>query len=272
VLQLLFHERNAMITSEEVPLTEYLHPGVYVTEIALNAKPIEGVPTSTSAILSEIVAEARRLLGPLAPDWTETNNRDPGVALLELFAWLGETLVYRADPLPERGVLHASRLAAAALALVADREQPGDSVLNRVRFFDGRLLDAGDLAAEQDYVRRRMDRHNRELHGPGIVRGLEVCVNNESDGRSTVVVTPGYALDVHGREIVLEEELALPVSVAFSCALVIARRKRDVPKGIALESSAECEFLIVNAPADEDFSLARLEKTANGWQVVRATT
>src|SRR5206468_884152 len=121
-------------------------------------------------------------------------------------------------------------------------------------------------------VRRRMDRHNRELHRPGIVRGLEVCLNNESGGRSTVAITPGYALDVHGREIVLEEELALPLSAAFSCAFVIARRKRDVPKWIALESSAECEFLIVDTPADQDFSLARLEKTANGWQVVRAAT
>jgi len=253
-------------------MAEYLHPGVYVTEVASNAKPIEGVSTSTSAVMGAIVAEARRLLGPLAPDWTEPDNRDPGVALLELFAWLAETLVYHADPLTERGVLHASRLAATALALVADREQPCDSVLKRVRFFYGRLLDADDLTAEQNYVRRRMDRHNRELHRPGIVRGLEVYVNNEGGGRSTIAVTPGYALDAYGREIVLEEELALPLSAAFSCAFVIARRRRDVPKWIALESSDECEFLIVNTPADEDFSLARLEKAANGWQVIRAAT
>jgi hypothetical protein len=110
------------------------------------------------------------------------------------------------------------------------------------------------------------------LHRPGIVRGLEVCVNNEGGGRSTIAVTPGYALDAYGREIVLEEELALPLSAAFSCAFVIARRQRGVPKWIALESSDECEFLIVNTPADDDFSLARLEKTANGWQAVRAAT
>ena len=70
----------------------------------------------------------------------------------------------------------------------------------------------------------------------------------------------------HGREIVLEWELALPLTATFSCAFVIARRKRDAPKWIALESSSECEFLIVNTPADDDFSLARLETTANGWQ------
>jgi len=247
-------------------MSEYLHPGVYVTEVAFNVKPIEGVSTSTAAIIGPIVAEARRLLGPLAPDWTEGNDRDPGVALLELLAWFGESLVYRVDPLPECGVLHASRLAAAALALVADREQPLGSVLKRVRFFEGKLLEANDLTVEQNYVARRIDRHNRELHRPGIVRGLEVCVNNESGGPSTVVVTPGYAIDSHGREIVLEWELALPLTATFSCAFVIARRKRDAPKWIALESSSECEFLIVNTPADDDFSLARLETTANGWQ------
>src|SRR5262249_13807190 len=34
-------------------MPEYLHPGVYIEEIERGPKPIEGVPTSTAALLGE---------------------------------------------------------------------------------------------------------------------------------------------------------------------------------------------------------------------------
>src|SRR5262245_4459106 len=34
-------------------MPEYLHPGVYIEEIERGPRPIEGVPTSTSALLGE---------------------------------------------------------------------------------------------------------------------------------------------------------------------------------------------------------------------------
>ena len=42
-------------------MAEYLHPGVYIEEIERGPRPIEGVPTSTAAILGE----AER--GPITP-------------------------------------------------------------------------------------------------------------------------------------------------------------------------------------------------------------
>jgi hypothetical protein len=36
-----------------------------------------------------------------APDWTNHNASDPGVTLLELFAWLAEMLLYRANQVPD---------------------------------------------------------------------------------------------------------------------------------------------------------------------------
>jgi phage tail sheath protein FI len=135
-------------------MAEYLYPGVYVTEIAADAKPIEGVSTSTADLIgSDIVAKFQRLSQHPPPDWTQHNEHDPGISLLELCAWLTETLLYRAEQLPERGVLHAARLAAAALALVADREQPCGSVLKKVHFFEGRLLNDDDLRTELEYTR-----------------------------------------------------------------------------------------------------------------------
>src|SRR5690242_21883114 len=36
-----------------------------------------------------------------APEWTDHNESDPGIALLELFAWLGESLVFRFNQIPD---------------------------------------------------------------------------------------------------------------------------------------------------------------------------
>jgi predicted phage baseplate assembly protein len=36
------------------------------------------------------------------PEWTNPRLGDPGRTLIELFAWLGDTLLYRANLIPER--------------------------------------------------------------------------------------------------------------------------------------------------------------------------
>ncbi|WP_437656656.1 putative baseplate assembly protein [Sorangium sp. So ce1182] len=41
-----------------------------------------------------------------APAWTDHNPGDPGIALLEVFAWLAENLLHRLNRVPERSELH----------------------------------------------------------------------------------------------------------------------------------------------------------------------
>jgi predicted phage baseplate assembly protein len=48
---------------------------------------------------SDLVAELRSHLPHLAPGWTDHNASDPGITLLELFAWVSELLMYRLDRL-----------------------------------------------------------------------------------------------------------------------------------------------------------------------------
>ena len=134
-------------------MPEYLHPGVYVTEIAHSAKPIEGVSTSTADLIGSDTIARFQQLAQHVPDWTQHNDSDPGVTLLELFAFLTESILDRTERLPERGVVHAARLAAASLALVTDRQLPAGSVLKEVRFAPDQLLSDGDLTTEIKYVR-----------------------------------------------------------------------------------------------------------------------
>ncbi|MCA1783639.1 MAG: hypothetical protein ABR500_10615 [Dermatophilaceae bacterium] len=74
----------------------------------------------------------------------------------------------------------------------------------RVNFFNGLMLTAADLAAEQEYHRRMRYLHNRLLHGYGTVSGLEVAVEE-----GCVHVSPGIGIDMHGREIVVVQQLSL---------------------------------------------------------------
>jgi len=49
---------------------------------------------------TELVEEARKLIPGLAPTWTNHNPSDPGIALIELFAWLTEMALYRVERVP----------------------------------------------------------------------------------------------------------------------------------------------------------------------------
>ena len=50
----------------------------------------------------DLVAEARSLISRYTPEWTNHNASDPGITMLELFAWFTDQLVYRLNRVPER--------------------------------------------------------------------------------------------------------------------------------------------------------------------------
>jgi len=50
----------------------------------------------------DIVDEAKRLIPRYCPEWTNHNLSDPGVALIELFAWMSEMILFRLNQVPDR--------------------------------------------------------------------------------------------------------------------------------------------------------------------------
>lgn len=69
------------------------------------------LPTLDRLTYDELVAEARRSLPALAPDWTDYNAHDPGITLIELLAWLTEGASYRLNNIPEESYRAFLRLA-----------------------------------------------------------------------------------------------------------------------------------------------------------------
>lgn len=73
----------------------------------------------------DIVAEAIRLIPRYCPEWTNHNPSDPGIALIELFAWMTEMTLYRLNKVPEKTYL--SLLELMGLSLVPP--QPARAVI-----------------------------------------------------------------------------------------------------------------------------------------------
>ena len=256
-------------------MPEYLYPGVYVEEIDTGLKPIPGVSTTTDKALESLAADFRRILHARVPEWTDFDESDPGATLLEIFAFLAESLLYRANEIP-RGRSAALR-AAAALAALGGVPGPGCEGVKRPLFFTGQLLDAATLAAEQEYHREKRRLHNRALLGYGVVSGLGVRVDSGSNpDAARIVVEPGYAIDCRGEEIALSRGATLQAPKQGDSAFVTLRfwehvcpsppPAERIPSGMpAVEEVAVIG--VGPSAAAPALALARLVRSQGLWQV-----
>ncbi|MBW3605385.1 MAG: putative baseplate assembly protein [Actinobacteria bacterium] len=59
-------------------------------------------PSLDDRRFQDIVDEAKRAIPRHCPEWTDHNLSDPGIALLELFAWMTDLTLYRLNQVPDR--------------------------------------------------------------------------------------------------------------------------------------------------------------------------
>jgi hypothetical protein len=59
------------------------------------------IPVLDDRTYDQLVAEARSRVPVHTPEWTNLNENDPGITLLELFAFLTDNLLYRSNRIPE---------------------------------------------------------------------------------------------------------------------------------------------------------------------------
>ncbi len=216
--------------------------------------------------------ELRRVLsarvGAFAPDWTDPSENDPGITLVELMGFLAESVLSRSDLSPRA----RTRLREILERLErADDPDCQDGTLIRNRYSFGKLLSADDFEQEQSYNRTKHRRHNRLLHGVGIVRGLEVGLEQDpGGGDSTIVVSPGVALDPNGEELVVCEPVKLdPCKGSSPCYVTVALTERPTnptPDGepSRIEESAEID-VSEDVPAGH-LAIARLLHDGSLWR------
>ena len=62
-------------------------------------------PTLDDRTFEDLFAQARALIPRYAPEWTDFNESDPGIALLQLQAFFADQLIYRLNQVPDRNYL-----------------------------------------------------------------------------------------------------------------------------------------------------------------------
>ena len=55
---------------------------------------------------ADIVSEARALIPQYCPEWTNLSDADPGMTLVQLFAWMTELTIYRLNRVPDKTYIH----------------------------------------------------------------------------------------------------------------------------------------------------------------------
>lgn len=58
-------------------------------------------PNLDDRTYADIVREARALIPRYTSDWTDFNDSDPGITLIQLFAWMTEQLIFRLNQVPD---------------------------------------------------------------------------------------------------------------------------------------------------------------------------
>ena len=216
-----------------------------------------------------------------APGWTDRNDADPGMTVLELMAYLGESpLVGRVTI--ERGSEAVARVLS-ALERVGTIEQETSVALaeswsgtKRPNYFFGKVLNVQDFTEEQNYLLQKHRLHLRTLHGSGIVQGLEVS----SDGQGTSIsIAPGLAIDSQGREVQLNDELTLtvPATTTSPTCIVLQYAERfvdpvpvpgpedEMTKPSRVEEG--CQVVLAEKPCDDGVVLARLINDQGVWRI-----
>ena len=200
----------------------------------------------------ELTRDLSTRVGVVAPDWTDLEAHDPGITLVELFAYLTESLLARLERAGDSGCK--------------------DGTLSRNRFFTGKLLTADDLDHEQSYVRTKHRRHNRLLHGVGIVSGLGVGVEPGPAGDDAVVVVlPGLAIAPDGEELVVCERVTRDAcageSVCYVTVALVERPANPTPGGEASRVQESAEVAVSKDIPPGHLAIARLSRDSGAWLV-----
>lgn len=95
-------------------------------------------PNLDDRTFAQLVEEARQRIAATCPTWTDLSVGDPGMALVEVFAFLTETMIYRLNRVPDKAYVEFLRLlgvtlqppAAARVNLVFSLSSPAAAAID----------------------------------------------------------------------------------------------------------------------------------------------
>ena len=103
-------------------------------------------PNLDNRRFQDIVDEAKRSIPKYCPEWTDHNVSDPGVALIELFAWMNESLLYRVNQVPEKCYIKFLELIGVKLSAPWSARVPVTFYLSAPQSYDIKIAGGTEVA------------------------------------------------------------------------------------------------------------------------------
>lgn len=85
-------------------------------------------PNLDDRTFQDLVDECKRMIPRYCPEWTDHNVSDPGIALIELFSWLTEQMLYRLNQVPDKNYIKF-------MELLGLRLQPPSAAQTEITFW-----------------------------------------------------------------------------------------------------------------------------------------
>ena len=185
-------------------------------------------PDSDTKRYQELFDEALSRVPAHSPQWTDLNQSDPGVTLVQLFAWIADTVGYRLDGIPEshRPVLRkfGARLRRRAHVLILGRSRKARSA--PVQFIASKLgltLRCVDLATVVSKYIGETEKNLRQLLDAA-TNGGSILLFDEADA---LFGKRSNTKDSHHRYANMEFKYLLRRLDKFEGFAILASRGRE---------------------------------------------
>ena len=150
------------------------------------------VPPLDDRRFADLMLEARGLITTYARDWTNHNPSDPGITLVELFAYLAEMLIYRLDRITTAHIAVFLNLLDGRNRTARDLEGTDIAAEIRATVVALRTVDRAVSARDFETLALAADaRVERARCVPR--RNLEVDLEQERPGHVSVIILPTAA-------------------------------------------------------------------------------
>ena len=215
---------------------------------------------------ADLFNEARGLIPRYAPDWTDHNESDPGITLLQLDAWLHETILYRLNQLPDRSYIKFLQLLGIELTPARPAQADITFKLSR-KDVDAVIIPkgariAGPAGEDGQPVLFETER-------AGVALGMQLAEIQSSDGRSYSIETKKNAADgqfFYPLGILAREGSALVLG--FDSPLKFTAQQIDmtfyVAEAVEAPKPRQCSAEMINVPVP--VTLVWEFYTGTSWQ------
>ena len=132
------------------------------------------IPTLDDRTFDQLVEEAKTLIPKHFPAWTDHNYSDPGIAFMELFAFLIENTIYQINRVPDRSLEHFASL----LGVAPTPSEPTEMLFRRVREkLDSRERAITETEIEQQILARPLWPQNQKVVRAEVIADLHEASN-----------------------------------------------------------------------------------------------